>query len=216
MHKILMEDNIKPKVQPQRRLNRNMMEVMKKEVKKLLDARIIYPISHSPWISPTQVVPKKGGLTVVSNEHNELIPTRTVTRWRVCIDYRKLNDAMRKDNFLIPFIDQMLERLTGHKYYCFLHGMSGYFHIPVALEDKENTTFTCLYGMFVYRRMLFGLCNALTTFQKCMMSIFDKLIKDILEVFMDDFSSFGDLFEGCLHNLDQVPPRCEETNLVLN
>lgn len=111
---------------------------------KLLDAGIIYSISDSPWTSPVQVVPKKGGVTVVKNEKNALIPTRTVTGWRVCIDYRKLNNATRKDHFPLPFIDQMLERLVGHAYYCFLDGYSGYNQIPIAPEDQEKTTFTCL------------------------------------------------------------------------
>jgi len=135
MHKILMEDNFKPSVEHQRRLNPNMKEVVKVEVLKLLDAGIIYPISDSPWISPVQVVPKKGGMTVVPNEKNELIPMRTVTGWRVCIDYRKLNNATRKDHFPLPFIDQMLERLAGHDYYCFLDGYSGYNQIPINPED---------------------------------------------------------------------------------
>ncbi|XP_075475706.1 uncharacterized protein LOC142509906 [Primulina tabacum] len=99
-----------PLVQPQRRLNPKMQEVVKAETVKLLDASIIYPISDSAWVSPVQCVPKKGGITVITNEKNELIPTRTVTRWRLCIDYRKLNDTTRKDHFLLPFIDQMLER----------------------------------------------------------------------------------------------------------
>ncbi|XP_073030622.1 uncharacterized protein [Primulina eburnea] len=118
MHKILMEADHKTSTQPQRRLNPAMQEVVKKEVIKLLDAGIIYPISDSRWVSPVQVVPKKGGITVVKNDNNELIPTRTVTGWRVCIDYRKLNDATRKDHFPLPFIDQMLERegiVLGHK-----------------------------------------------------------------------------------------------------
>ena len=130
-----MEDEYKPRVQAQRRLNPNMKEVVKAEVIKLLDAGIIYPISNSSWVSPVQVVPEKGGMMVVTNEKNELIPTRTVTGWRVCIDYRKLNDATRKDHFPLPFIDQMLERLSGHMYYCFLDGLSGYFQIPIAPED---------------------------------------------------------------------------------
>ena len=92
-----MEDEFKPVVQPQRRLNPNMKEVVRKEVLKLMEAGLIYPISDSAWVSPTQVVPKKGGMTVVMNSKNELIPSRTVTGWRVCIDYRKLNDATRKD-----------------------------------------------------------------------------------------------------------------------
>ena len=72
------------------------------------------------------MVPKKGGFTVIRNEKNELIPTRTVTGWRVCIDYRKLNIATRKDHFPLPFIDRMLDRLAGHPYFCFLDGYSGY------------------------------------------------------------------------------------------
>ncbi|KAK1411651.1 hypothetical protein QVD17_38208 [Tagetes erecta] len=126
-HRILMKDEFKPVVQPQRRLNPNMQEVVGKEVIKLLDVGLIYPISDSAWVSPVQVVPKMGGMTVVTNEQNELIPTRTVTGWRVCIDYRRLNDATRKDHFPLPFIDQMLERLSGQQFYCFLDGFSGYF-----------------------------------------------------------------------------------------
>ena len=103
-----------------------MKDVVKAEVIKLLDAGLIYPISDSSWVSPVQVVPKKGGITVVPNEKNELIPMRTVTGWRVCIDYRRLNDATRKDHFPLPFIDQMLERVFGHEVYCFLDGYSGY------------------------------------------------------------------------------------------
>ncbi|GLU07084.1 hypothetical protein SLE2022_240580 [Rubroshorea leprosula] len=216
MHKILMEESYKPSIQPQRRLNPHMQEVVKAEVIKLLDAGIIYPISDSSWVSPVQVVPKKGGMTVVMNDHNELIPTRTVTGWRVCIDYRKLNDATRKDHFPLPFIDQMLERLAGHAFYCFLDGYSGYNQIPIAPEDQEKTTFTCPYGTFAYRRMPFGLCNAPATFQRCVMAIFHDMVEKIIEIFMDDFSVFGDSFDACLKHLDLVLQRCEETNLVLN
>ncbi|RVW68547.1 hypothetical protein CK203_063695 [Vitis vinifera] len=113
MHKVLFEEIYKPTVQPQRRLNPSMQEVVKKEVVKLLDAGIIYPISDSTWVSSIQVVPKKGGITVVKNDNNELILTRMITGWRVCIDFRKLNDATRNDHFPLPFIDQMVERLFG-------------------------------------------------------------------------------------------------------
>ncbi|XP_071691253.1 uncharacterized protein [Rutidosis leptorrhynchoides] len=121
-HKFLLEENAKPIIQRQRRLNPNMAEIVKKKVLKLLDARMIYPISDSQWVSPVQCVPKKGGTTVVQNENNELIPNRTVTGWRDCIDYRKLNEATRKDHFPLPFIDQMIERLARKEYYCFLDG----------------------------------------------------------------------------------------------
>ncbi|GJR36093.1 hypothetical protein Tco_1211777 [Tanacetum coccineum] len=151
-HKILMEDDSKPAIQHQRRVNPKIHEVIKKEVIKLLDAGLIYPISDSPWVSPVHCVPKKGGMTVIENEDNELIPTRLVMGWRVCIDYRKLNDATRKDHFPLPFMYQMLERLTGNIYYCFLDGFSGYFQIPIDPQDQERTTFTCSYGTFAYRR----------------------------------------------------------------
>ena len=216
MHKILMEDEYKPVVQPQRRLNPAMQEVVRKEVVKLLDAGIIYPISDSEWVSPIHVVPKKGGMTVITNEKNELIPTRTVTGWRVCIDYRKLNDATRKDHFPLPFIDQMLERLAGHEYYCFLDGYSGYNQIYIAPEDQEKTTFTCPYGTYAYRRMPFGLCNAPATFQRCMMAIFSDMAEKFIEIFMDDFTVTGDSFDNCLAHLTLVLQRCVETDLVLN
>ncbi|GJV11354.1 reverse transcriptase domain-containing protein [Tanacetum coccineum] len=215
-HKILMEKNAKPVVQHQRRVNHKIYEVIKQEVIKLLDAGLIYPISDSPWVSPVHCVPKKGGITVVKNEDNELIPTRLVTGWRVCIDYRKLNDATRKDHFPLPFMDQMLERLAGNEYYCFLDGFSGYFQIPIDPLDQEKTTFTCPYGTFAYRRMPFGLCNAPGTFQRCMVAIFHDMIEKTMEVFMDDFSVFGDSFSSCLSHLDKMLQRCEDTNLVLN
>ncbi|GJW72032.1 retrotransposon protein, putative, ty1-copia subclass [Tanacetum coccineum] len=121
-------------------------------------------------------------MTVVLNNNNELIPSCTVTGWRVCIDYRKLNDATRKDHFPLPFIDQMFERLYGNEYYCILDGFLRFFQILTALEDQEKTTFTCPYGTFAYRRMSFGLCNAPATFQRCMTSIFLDWIECLLDV----------------------------------
>ncbi|GJX38914.1 reverse transcriptase domain-containing protein [Tanacetum coccineum] len=220
-HKILLEDDYQPSVQHQRRVNPKIHDVIKKEVEKLLDAGLIYPISDSP----VHCVPKKGGMTVVTNEENELVPTRLVTGWRVCIDYRKLNEATCKDHFPLPFMDQMLERLagnesrgvSGNEFYCFLDGFSGYFQIPIDPKDQEKTTFTCPYGTFAYRRMPFGLCNAPGTFQRCMMAIFHDMIEKTMEVFMDDFSVFGDSFSSCLANLDKMDfKRCEDNQLALN
>nr|GEV06941.1 DNA-directed DNA polymerase [Tanacetum cinerariifolium] len=119
-YKILMEEEFTPALKHQRRVNPKIYDVIKQEVFKLLDAGLIYPISDSPWVSPVHCVPKKGGFTVVENEDNELISTRLVTGWRVCIDYRKLNEATRKDHFPLPFMDHMLERLEGNQYYFFL------------------------------------------------------------------------------------------------
>ncbi|GKB67860.1 reverse transcriptase domain-containing protein [Tanacetum coccineum] len=163
---------------------------------------MIYPISDSAWVSPIHCVPKKGGITVVANEDKELIPTRLVTGWRVCIDYRKLNEATRKDHFSLPFMDQMLETLARNEFYCFLDGFLGYFQILIDPQDQEKTTFTCPYGTFAY--------------QRCMMAIFHDMIEKTMEVFMDDFSVFGDSFVSCLSNLDKMLKRCEDTNLVLN
>ncbi|GJW92916.1 reverse transcriptase domain-containing protein [Tanacetum coccineum] len=147
-HKILMEDDYKPTVQSQRRVNPKIYEVIKKEVLKLLDAEMIYPISDSPWVSPVHCVPKKGGITVVANEENELIPTRLVTGWRVCIDYRKLNEATRKDHFPLPFMDQMLERLAENEFYCFLDGFFRYHSKYNRSPGPEKTTFTCPMELF--------------------------------------------------------------------
>nr|GEY34441.1 reverse transcriptase domain-containing protein [Tanacetum cinerariifolium] len=176
-HKILIEDDFEPVVQHQRRVNPKIHEVIKKEVLKLLYARLIYPISDSPWVSPVHCVPKKGGFTIVENEVNKLIPTRLVTGWRVCIDYRKLNEATRKDHFPLPFMDQMLERLARNEYYCVLDGFSCYFQIHIDPKDQEKTTFMCPYGAFAYRHMPFELCNAPGTFQRCMMAIFHDMIE---------------------------------------
>ncbi|RVX01657.1 Retrovirus-related Pol polyprotein from transposon 17.6 [Vitis vinifera] len=141
----------KPIRQFQRRLNPHLQEVVRAEVLKLLQAGIIYPISDSPWVSPTQVVPKKSGITVIQNEKGEEITTR----------------------------------LT-----------SGYFQIEIDLADQENTTFTCPFGTFAYRRMSFGLCNAPATFQRCMLSIFSDMVERIMEVFMDDITVYGGIVLG--------------------
>nr|GEY41567.1 reverse transcriptase domain-containing protein [Tanacetum cinerariifolium] len=160
-HKILMEEDFKPAVQHQRRVNPKIHDVIKQEVIKFLDAGLIYPIYDNPWVSPVHYVPKKGGFTVVENEDNELIPTRLVT-------------------------------------------------------DQEKTTFTCPYGMFAYRRMPFGLCNAPGTFQRCMMAIFHDMIEETIEVFIDDFSVFRNSFQSCLSYLERMLKRFEDTNLCLN
>jgi hypothetical protein len=193
-----------------------MREVVKKEVLKLLHAGIIYPVPHSEWVSPIQVVPKKGGMIVVKNENNELISQRTITGWQMCIDYRKLNMTTKKDHFLLPFIDEMLERLVNHSFFCFLDGYFGYHQIPIHPDDQSKTTFTCLYGTYAYRRISFGLCNAPASFQRYTMSIFFDMIEEIMEVFMDDFSVYEKTFDDCLKNLDKVLQRCEEKHLVLN
>ena len=216
MYRILLEDGHKSSVESQRRLNPTMKEVVRKEVLKWLDARVIYPISDSLWVSPVKIVPKNGGTTVIQIENNALLPSRTVTGWRICIDYRKLNKKTRKYHFPFPFLDHMLDRLAGHEYYCFLDGYLGYNQITISSEEQEKTTFTCSYGTFSFRRMPFRLCNASGTFQRCMMAIFSDMVERKIEVFTNDFSVLGKSFDNYLKNLRQALIRCEETNLVLN
>ncbi|GJU42978.1 reverse transcriptase domain-containing protein [Tanacetum coccineum] len=189
-----MEDDYKPTVQSQRRVNPKIHEVIKKEVLKLLDAGMIYPISDSPWVSPVHCVPKKGGITIVANEENELISTRLVTGWRVCIDYRKLNEATRKDHFPLPFIDQMIERLAGNEFYCFLDGFLGYFQKRGKKRDQQiPKTRRKLLSLPVWNFRIPTHCH---------------LVCEILD--------FGDSFDSCLSNLEKMRKWCEDTNLVLN
>ena len=153
-------------------------------------------------------VPKKAGVTVTVNDKGEEIQTRLPTKWRVCIDYRKLNAVTKKDHFSLPFIDQILDRLAGQTYFCFLDGYSGYNQIMIHMDDKEKTTFTCPFGTFAFRRMSFGLCNALATFKRCMTAIFSDFLRNNLEVFMDDFFVFGDDFDSCLAHLTKILEVC--------
>jgi hypothetical protein len=171
---------------------------------------------HSEWVSPIQVVPKKDGMIIVKNDKNEFISKRIVTGWRMCIDYRKLNKATKKDHFPLPFFDKMLERLVNHSFFYFLDGYSGYHQIPIHPDDQSKITFACPYGTYAYRRMSFELCNAPASFQRCMMSIFSKLIEEIMKVFMYDFSVYEKNFDDCVENLDKVLQRCEEKHLVFN
>ena len=133
-----MEHDAKPVVDHQRRLNPRIKEVVRKEILKLLEAGIIYPVADSQWVSPVHCVPKKGGITVVPNDKNELIPQRIVTGYRMVIDFRKLNKATRKDHYPLPFIDQMLERLSKDTHFCFPDGYSGFSQIPVLKDDQEK------------------------------------------------------------------------------
>ncbi|CAA6674259.1 unnamed protein product [Spirodela intermedia] len=191
MHSIYLEEGARTSREPQRRLNPNMMEIVKKEI-------------LNKWVSPTQVVPKKSGITVIKNENGDEIQTRLTTGWRVCIDYRKLNSVTRKDHFPLPFTDQILEKLAGKNFFCFLDGYSGYNQIYINPLDQEKTTFTCPFGTFAFKRMPFGLCNAPATFQRCMLSIFSDMIGKCMEIFMDDFSVFGESFDECLNHLQHI------------
>ena len=216
MHKILIEESAKASIEHKRRLNPVMKEVVRKQVLKWLNASFIYAISNSPWVSPINVLPKKGGITVIRNEKNEFILTRKVIGWKVCSEYRKLNTTIRKDHNPLPLIDEMLDRLARHSHYCFLNDYYGYNQIAITPKDQEKTTFTYPYGTFSSRRMPFRLCNASAIFQICMMSIFSDLVEEIMEIFIDDFSIFGSSFKDRLKNLATMLQRCKEENLALN
>jgi len=140
------------------------MKVVKAEILKLLDVRVIYLIMDSKWVKPIHMVPKKTGIMLVKNKDDALIPISILSGWRICVDYRKFKFFTCKDHFPLPFIDQMLEHLTSKSFYCFLDGFSRYNHIVINPEDEEKTTFTCPFDRYVYKRMPFNLCNTPATF----------------------------------------------------
>jgi hypothetical protein len=134
----------------------------------------------------------------------------------MCVDFRELNKATLKDYFPLPFIDQVLDTLAGKIYFSFLDGYSGYNQIQIAPEDQDKTTFTCPWGTYAYKVLPFGLCNAPATFQRVVLGVFADLIHDCVEVYMDDFTVYGNTFEEALSNLEKVLIRCQESNLSLS
>jgi hypothetical protein len=178
-------------------MNPNLREILKEELQKLLNVGFIYPISVSEWVSPLVIVPKKNG------------------KWRVCVDYGALNKATQKDHFPLPFIDQVLDSLSGKKFFSFLYGFSGYNQIKIAPQDQDKTTFTSPSGTFSYRVLPFGLCNVPTTFQRAVIGIFYDMINDSMEIFMDDFTPYGVSFEEALQNLEKVLNQCIQAHLSL-
>jgi hypothetical protein len=132
------------------------------------------------------------------------------------VDFRELNRAILRDYFPLPFIDQALDTLSGKQYFSFLDEYSGYNKIQIALEDQEKTTFTCPWGTFAYRVLPFGLCNAPTTLQRAVLGIFSNLTHDCVEIYMDDFTVYGNTFQEALENLEKILIRCQEDNLALS
>ena len=152
----------------------------------MLKVDSIYPNFDSQWVSPLVVVPNKNG------------------KWRICVDYRELNKTTLKDHFPLPFIDQVLDTLVGKRFFSLLDGFSGYNQIKISLEDQDKTTFTCPWGTYAYKVLPFVLCNAPTTFQREVLAIFVDLIHEFLEVYMDNFSVYGNEFDESLQNLEKV------------
>jgi hypothetical protein len=147
-HRIYIKEYCQLICQSQRRMNPNLREILKEELQKLLNTGFIYPISDNEWVSLLVIVPKKNG------------------KWRVCVDYRALNKATQKDRFPLPFIDHVLDSLSGKNFFSFLDGFSGYNQIKIAPQDQDKTTFTSPWGTFSYRVLPFGLCNSPATFQR--------------------------------------------------
>ena len=120
----------------------------------------------------------------------------------MCIDYRNLNKATKKENQPLTLLDHVLEKLSANSYFCHLDGFTGISQIMIQPEDQEKTTFTFPYGTYAYRRMPFGLCNTTTTFQQCMHSLFEDFVDDILEILKDGIFVFGSNFDTCLYNFN--------------
>lgn len=197
-HHIYIEEGSRPVRQPERILNPVLREIVKEELQKLLNVGFIHPILDSQWVSPLVLFPKKNG------------------KWRIWADYRALNKATKKDHFTLSFIDHVLYTLVGKKFFSFLEGFSGYNQIRIAPKDQDKTTFTFPWGTFDYNVLPFGLCNDPTTFQRAVLSIFADLIHDCIEVYMDDFTVYGNTYEEAKANLENVLKRCIETNLSLS
>ena len=137
-------------------------------------------------------------------------------KWRICVDYQELNKATKKDHFPLPFIDQVLDGLSGKKFFSFLDGLSGYNQIQISPENHDKTTFICPLGTFAYWILPFGLCNAPATFQRIVLTIFSELVHDAVEIYMDDFTPYGSDFQEALSNLGKVLDKCIEMNLSLS
>src|SRR5450759_5001679 len=202
-HRIDVEDNARPVRQRQYRLNPKHSLKVKEELDTLLEAGFIYPVKHSEWVSPIVIAPKKVGAD-------------GKVKIRVCQDYRKLNEATKKDAYPLPFTDIILDHVAGHMVYTFLDGMAGYHQTNIRLCDQIYTTFITDWGTYAFRRMPFGLCNAPWTFQRIMRDIFHDFMRYFLEVFIDEFAVFSKSWEEHLEHLRMTFERCREANLKLH
>jgi hypothetical protein len=180
-------------------MNLALKDIVREEIQKLLNVRFIYPISGSKWVSPLVVVPNK-----------------LTGKWRICVDFREINKATLKDYFPLPFIDQFLDTLSEKKYFSFIYGYSGYNQILIAPKDQDKTTFTCPWGTYAYRVLPFELCNATATFQRAVLGIFSDLIHDCVEVYMDNFTVYGNTYQETLDKLEKVLIIYQEMNLSLS
>lgn len=172
-HKVELVEGAVPVRNRQRRLAPSQVEVLRRELDQLLEAGFIIPVTNSTWVSPVEIVPKKNG------------------KWRVCVNYKSLNKVTKKDRFPLPFIDELLDEVSGHEFYSFCDGYSGYHQIKVREADIPKTTFTTPWGTYAYTRMPFGMSNSSGTFQRVQMEIFRPYLGKFVRVFLDDFSVYG-------------------------
>ncbi|MCO5579608.1 hypothetical protein L7F22_033465 [Adiantum nelumboides] len=178
-HHIDLKPDAKPIAQKLRSLGVVQQEALLSEANKLLKAGFIYPVTNFEWVSPVVVTPKKNG------------------KWRVCVDYKPLNAATKRDHFPLPFQDEILNEVAGHEHYTVCDGYSSYYQIRIAEEDQHKTTFITPWGCFAFRVMPFGLTNVPSTFTRFTSFIFQPFFGKTIKVFLDDFCTYSDRALHC-------------------
>jgi hypothetical protein len=197
VHTIPMVEGARPRHVPAYRTNPKYGALIKEELKKLLDVGFIYEIEHTDWVSPIVVVPKKNG------------------KIRICVNLKNVNAVTQRDHFPLPFTENVLERVAGAEVYSFLDGFSGYNQVLIAEEDRHKTAFATEWGIFAYKVMPFGLCNAPATFQRVMSYAFRNQLRKFLEVFMDDLCIYSKKSEH-LKCLEEIFIQCRLYGISLN
>jgi ribonuclease HI len=197
-HKIPLKPGIKPFKQKLRQINPILLPVIEREVKKLLDAKIIVPLRYSEWVANLVPVRKKNG------------------EIRLCVDFRNLNRSSLKDNYPLPKMDHVLEKVVGENRISMIDGFSGYNQIVVHENDKEKTVFTTPWGTFMYDKMPFGLMNAGATFQRAMDIAFVGEKDKFVVIYLDDLTVFSNSDTKHLVHLRQTFDKCRKFGLSLN
>jgi hypothetical protein len=197
-HKIPLNKDTKPFRQKLRSFNPMLLPTMEREIKKLLDARIIIPLRYSEWIANLVPVRKKNG------------------EIRLCVDFRNLNKCSRKDNYPLPKMEHILQKVSGSKVMSFIDGFSGYNQIVVHPDDREKTAFTTPWGTFMYEKMPFGLMNAGATFQRAMDIAFVGEKDKFVLIYLDDITVFSNSHEHHLQHLKKTFLKCRRYGISLN
>ncbi|MCO5549991.1 hypothetical protein L7F22_003468 [Adiantum nelumboides] len=178
-------------------MNPKYAKIVQEELGKLIKCGFIYPIEHSEWVSPIFIVPKKNG------------------KFRVCVDLKKVNAAIRRDHYPLPYSEHVLEKVASKDAYSFLDGYSGYDQITIALEDQAKTAFIIEFGVFAFRVMAFGLTNAPATFQQLINTAFKEYLREFCEAFLNDLYIYS-FWEEHLSYLQKVFEKCRLYRISLN